>query len=430
MIDKENPDRGRGGATPRRSGLPRGRIVAAWLSVGLVAVLVAAALTAYAQYRSVWNSIDRISISGLDKRPAEPTGALNILLIGSDSRAGGNRSFGAGITGQRSDSILILHIYPGHRGATVLSIPRDSMVPILACAPGGPGVPGQQADPAQRERINATYAYGGPACLWKTIESQTGIRIDHFIALTFTGFERIVNDIGGVDICLPQAVDDPDSGLHLSAGLHHVMGPEALAFWRERHIGTGSDLQRIARDQYLMASLVQGIERADILGNPSKLYSIAVDAASAMTTDSGLDLGTMLRIAGSLRGLSSRSVDFVQVPVVPYPLDPGAEVIFRQPQAGELFSAIARDTALPPHGPGKPGNEAARAPRAGSPTPTQPASPRGSTPAPAPRSPSASASGGNLNRAYGGISGNAQVCHDRGAFTGGDAPSDFSGSGG
>ena len=74
MIDRENPDRGRGGATPRRSGLPRGRIVAAWLSVGLVAVLVAAALTAYARYRSVWNSIDRISISGLDKRPAERPG--------------------------------------------------------------------------------------------------------------------------------------------------------------------------------------------------------------------------------------------------------------------------------------------------------------------------------------------------------------------
>src|ERR1700691_3781607 len=216
MIDKGKADQG--GVEPRRFRLPRGRTVAAWLSVALVAVLVAAALTAYARYRSVWNSIDRISISSLDKRPGEPAGALNILLIGSASRAGGNRSFGAGISGQRSDTILILHIYPGRRGATVLSIPRDSMVPILACAPAGPGVPGQQPDPAQRERINATYASGGPACLWKTIESQTGIRIDHFIALTFTGFEHIVNDIGGVDVCLRQAVADPDSGLRLSAG--------------------------------------------------------------------------------------------------------------------------------------------------------------------------------------------------------------------
>ena len=382
-----------------------------WLSAALALLLVAASLGAYFRYRGVWGSIRRIHVSGLGKRPPQDTGAPNILLIGSDSRAGANAELGAGTAGQRSDTIMILHISPGHQDATVLSIPRDSMVPILSCAPAGPGTPGQQAAPGQAERINAAFASGGPACLWKTVEYETGIRIDHFIALAFTGFERIINDIGGVNVCVPEPVDDPDSGLRLTPGLHHVMGAEALAFWRERHIGTGSDLQRIERDQYLMASLLQGIAHSDILASPSRIYSIVVDAASAMTTDTGLDLATMLRIAESLRGLSSGSVHFVQVPEVPYPPDPAAEVTFEQPRASELFSAISRDTtAAGPAAPKRTGTGSRR---------------RHSAAPSAPTSPSPSASASRLTRRYGGISGNARACHDQAAFAGGDAPSDF-----
>ena len=241
--------------------VPTGWKVAGWVS-GVVALLVvAASLTAYFRYRSVWSSIQRVQIVGLGSRPPQySTNELNVLLIGSDSRAGANRKFGATVEGQRSDTIMVLHISPGRHDATVLSIPRDSMVPTLACPADGPGVPGQQAEPGVNERINETFSNGGPSCLWKTIEHETGIHIDHFIELAFTGFVHIINDIGGVNLCLPVAINDPDSGLHLSAGMHHVMGPQALAFWRERHIGTGSDLQRIQRDQYLMASLLQGTQ--------------------------------------------------------------------------------------------------------------------------------------------------------------------------
>ena len=127
---------------------------------------------------------------------------MNILLVGSDSRAGANKKFGADIVGQRSDTIMVLHIAPGARQLVVLSIPRDSVVPILQCAPEN-GSTGQIAQPAGYvEQINATFAYGGPGCLWETIEQTTGIHIDDFIALTFTGFEHVINDIGGVRICL------------------------------------------------------------------------------------------------------------------------------------------------------------------------------------------------------------------------------------
>jgi LCP family protein required for cell wall assembly len=382
--------------------------VAGWLSAAAALLLVAASLAVYARYRGIWNSIHRVAITGLGPQPPQYTRALNILLIGSDSRAGANRSFGSGIRGQRSDTIMILHMAPGHQRATVLSIPRDSMVPYLPCA-AEPGFPGQQAGPGE-ERINATFASGGPGCLWKTVEHETGIHIDHFIQLSFTGFEHIINDIGGVSICLPEAINDPASGLRLSAGQHHVMGAQALAFWRERHIGTGSDLQRIGRDQYLMAALLQAAARSDILGSPTRLYSTVVDAATAMTTDTGLDLSTMLRIAASLRGLSSRSVQFVQVPEVPYPNDPQAEVMFEQPQAGALFAAIVHDTALPGPAQG----------RAGGGKPAR-GGPRG------PRAPANSPPASGLSRTYGGIQGSARVCGDKAAFAGGDRPTDFTG---
>ena len=114
----------------------------------------------------------------------------------------------------------------------------------------------------------------GPGCLWETIEQTTGIHINDFIELTFTGFEHVIDDIGGVNVCLPVAVHDPDSLLNLSAGTHHIYGPKALAFWRARYIGEGSDLQRIRRDQYLMASLVQGIERSGFTHSPAKILKV------------------------------------------------------------------------------------------------------------------------------------------------------------
>jgi LCP family protein required for cell wall assembly len=322
--------------------------VAAWISVSLTFILVAVSLGVYWEYRDVLESIHHVAITGLGKRPPKYTNALNILMIGSDSRAGANKKFGASLAdgGQRSDTVILLHLSPGRHQATVISFPRDSVVPTLACAAHGTGTPGQLADPTSLERINATFANGGPSCLFKTVEQETGIRIDHFLELNFTGFEHVVNDIGGVSICLPFAVNNPESGLVLGKGEHHVGGKLALAFWRTReNIGEGSDLQRIQRDQFLMASLLQGVEHSDILGSPTRVFSVVKDAASAMTTD--MDLSNLVQIASSARGLSAKSVQFIEVPTVPYPGDPQAEVEFQQPQSEALFSALAHDKTLP-----------------------------------------------------------------------------------
>jgi LCP family protein required for cell wall assembly len=347
-VDETGGGRRHGRPVSRRPGHSLAQQVAAWTSVVVVGVLVAGTLAAYAKYRSFWDSIRRIDVQALvGHQPPKLNNAENILLIGSDTRVGqdGIGGSAAQTPGGRSDTLMLLHISPGHHEATVISIPRETMVPILNC-PASDGTAGQQADPGQVELINAALDFGGPVCTWKTFEAVTGIHLDHFIELDFTGFEKIIDDLGGVTVCLPFAVDDPQSGLDLSAGRHHVFGREALAFWRTREgLGTGSDIQRIERDQYLMVALVQGMEHSGLLHHPAEIIKVVRDATSAMTTDTGLDQNAMLQIAESLQGLSSSDVQFITAPNIPYPPDEN-NVEFEQPQADELFSAIQHDMTL------------------------------------------------------------------------------------
>jgi LCP family protein required for cell wall assembly len=324
------------------------------LEILLAMALVAGSLAAYMKYREVWDGIKRIDVARDLKSallpPVDPN-ALNILLIGSDSRAGVNGRIGgsAGISGARSDTDIVLHIAPGDRQIVVLSIPRDSVVPILNCAPED-GTTGQAAEPAPDvEQINATFAYGGPGCLWKTIEVTTGIHLNDFVELTFIGFEKVIDALGGVNVCLPASVADPMSGLYLSAGLHHVDGKLALAFWRTREdLGEGDDLQRIQRDQFLMAALLQGIEHSGLMSSPTKMLRVidAVTGHGYLATDTGLTSQRMLQIAEALHGISTESVQFVTVPWTPYPPNTNW-VQWEQPEASSLFSAIAHDAALP-----------------------------------------------------------------------------------
>jgi LCP family protein required for cell wall assembly len=313
----------------------------------LTLAVVAGSLFFYGKYREVWDSIKRVDVSGdlHFKQPPTDPNAINILLIGSDSRAGINGKIGGQDQGQRSDTVMVMHIAPGAHRAVVLSFPRDSVVPVYSCT-AEKGAPGQSADPGNVEQINSSFANGGPGCLWKTIDETTHIHINDFVELTFIGFEKVINDLHGVTVCLPAAVDNKASNLHLKAGRHHIYGAQALAFWRTREfIGEGSDIQRIQRDQFLMASLLQGIEKSGLLTSTSKMTSVVGDVAKNMTTDKGLDQSRMLTIAEGMRGLASKSVQFIEVPSETYL--PNNNWVQWTPQATQLFAAIAHDTKLP-----------------------------------------------------------------------------------
>lgn len=339
----------RSGQPPTRSHRVLGRHpVLSVLAILATLTLTFVAVAAYAAYRNVYDSIHHVTVTSgeLGKRPPKLNGSENILIIGSDSRTGTHGRYGRGIQGSRSDTSMVLHISPTHTGATVISFPRDTMVPIFQCDRDDNGHPGQQAQPGVLEQLNSTFSFGGPACLWKTVEQVTRIHIDHFVMVNFGGFKSIVNDVGGVPVCLPYAIKDPASKLNLPAGKSVVHGDQALAFVRERHIGYGSDLQRINRQQVFLASLAQKIKQSSSLTNPTKLYSLVHDIASSLTTDTGLTLTDMYAIANSLKGLSTSALQFIMAPVVPYPPSPNDLVEFAQPSADDLFRAIAHDNHI------------------------------------------------------------------------------------
>ncbi|HXS61296.1 MAG TPA: LCP family protein, partial [Streptosporangiaceae bacterium] len=221
------------------------------------------------------------------------------------------------------------------------------------------------------------------------------------------------NDLGGVRLCLPFAIHDTHSKLHLTSGVHHVWGAQALAYWRVRYIGVGSDLQRITRDQFLMASLAQEVKRSNLLGNPARLFKVVSDIASSLTTDNRLSQGALISLARGVQGLKLSQVHFVQVPVVAYPKNP--DWVQWAPNATSLFRAIAHDRKLPARHRG--GHHAH--PRAQDRTAT-PESSRGSA-SPTSTStskPSSPAPLSHLSKKYGGISAHANVCRDAGAFAG------------
>lgn len=324
-----------------------------WTAVGVVVILGAGTLGAYLKYRQVFDSITRIALPDLGKRPPDySTSSMNVLVYGSDSRTGLDHHEQVLLhTGNdqgevNTDTIMIVHISPGRHQVTVLSIPRDTMVPMYQCA-AVQGHPGQQQDLNSNVQINSLLDIGGPACLFYTVEQTTGIFLNHFIGLGMLGFVNVVNDVGGVNVCVPFNVNDPVSGLKLPAGKDHINGVQALAFWRTREqMGNGSDLQRIQRDQFMAAQIVKAVLGSDILGNPLRLYHVVTDVASQLTIDSGMSNSDLISIANSFRGLAGKNVQFLTAPNVAYPADVN-RVQFAQPQADSVFSAIAHDVTVP-----------------------------------------------------------------------------------
>jgi LCP family protein required for cell wall assembly len=336
-------------------------LLAGWAAIGLAVILVGGTLYGYSRYRDVLEGINHEKIHGLGKRPPKLNNAMNILVIGSDTRSGRNAKLGGHAAGQRSDTVMVAHISPGGGRVTVLSFPRDSVVPIVSCPSAQGGFPGQAASSGSVEQLNASFSSGGAGCLWKTIEHTTGIRLDNFVQLNFTGFISVINELGGVPVCVPTAIHKTSyDRLKLSAGRHVLKGWKALQFWRLRDgFGLGSDLQRIQRDQLLMVGLVQKILKTGVLHSPLKTLGIinAISQSHALTTDTGLTTNRMVHIALSLAGISKHSIQFIEVPTVTYPANPNW-VQFDESKTTKLFDEIERDRAVQSTkhgGAGKPG---------------------------------------------------------------------------
>ncbi|MEU8343080.1 LCP family protein [Spirillospora sp. NPDC048832] len=329
------------GGKPRRS---RRRRVLRWTAVGMLAVVLVGGGGAAWLYHDIVGGIDQKHVGGRlgPDRPKKLNKSLNILLLGSDTRAGENSEYADGVTGARSDTTILLHLSPNRDQAVGISFPRDSMVKMPKCEKEGGGTV-----PAQFGMLNSAFAFGGPTCTWKTLEGLTGIHIDHFVQIDFSGFKRMVDALGGVEICVDRPVNDPRAQLYLKAGKQTVKGTQALGYVRARYsLGNGSDLERIQRQQKFMAAVVDKATSGSMLTDPAKTYKFLKAATKSMTTDDDLNLATMKKIADGLKGMDAGQVRFVTVPVERYAPDPN-RVQWNRERAKALFEAVRRDDDLP-----------------------------------------------------------------------------------
>lgn len=224
-------------------------------------------------------------------RPTAGSGT-NWLITGSDSRQGLTRkqerhlATGHDVSGRRSDTIMILHMPAGGGRPVLISLPRDSWVPI----------PGYGMN-----KINAAYSFGGPKLLAETVQNVTGLRIQHYMGIGFGGFVRVVNAVGGVRMCLKAPLVDRAAGLHLHKGCQVLDGGEALGFVRSRHTYATQDLQRIQNQRVFLAALLRKLTSAGVIANPFRSLPAASNLAGSLTVDKGTHLLSLLSVAFALR---------------------------------------------------------------------------------------------------------------------------------
>ena len=248
-------------------------------------------------------------------------GALTVLLVGSDTREG--QAYQDGEEGELNDVNLMLHVSADHKNATVVSFPRDMMLPFPSC-PGPNGEEGYY--PAMSEQqLNSAMMYGGLPCVARTISELTGMDIPNASLITFDGVIGVSNAIGGVDVCLAQPIVDPNTDLDLPAGEVTLQGWDALQFLRTRHgVGDGGDTSRISNQQVFMSALVRKLRSAETLSDPVKVYGLAKAGVDNMTLSSSMaSVQFMQQVAGTVKDIDLERINFVQYPTLPHPYEEG-----------------------------------------------------------------------------------------------------------
>jgi LCP family protein required for cell wall assembly len=327
---------------------PRRKILI-WGSATLALILVAVSGAGYVILRHFNANLQQDNIRSQGLLGAEPVDlhpqAENIMVIGSDSRQGLSKAYGSGLVTDQSDTLMIIHIPADRKWAEVMSIPRDSWVNIPACEMGD----GQMSSPTQY-KINEAFAIGnldgnhtelGIACTVKTLEQDTGIYIDHFISVNFTGFKDMVAALGGVYECNPTPINDPNANLHLAAGRHLLTPTQALGYVRARYtLGDGSDLERIDRQQAFMSSLVSRV-KSELL-NPIAIYNFLDATTKSLTIDSQLGgITGLYNLGQSLRSIPSSKIAFFTIPNVPR--GDNANILWQQPEDSQIFASFRND---------------------------------------------------------------------------------------
>ncbi len=367
--------------TPRHGSLaPRGPVktVLTFIASALAVVLVSTASVAAIAVWQISSSFQPgVNIQSEGEAPPA-VGAINepvnVLLLGSDS-GGGNAAYGE--RGENlNDVTILLHISPVSHSAVVVSLQRDMYVPIVGCEDGSPGT----------RKINEALYYGGMACAVSTVEALTGLEIGYAAKIEFDGVIALSNAVGGVEVCVAEAIHDLQITFDLEPGMHTLQGWDALQFLRSRHgVGDGSDTTRVSNQQLFMAALMRKIKAEGTLTNPLTVYSLAKAAAENMQLSTSLSsINTMAAMALAVKDIPTANISFVAYPAGATTVNGVGGVAPRKAEAKVLMDAIAADARIivtgDPGGGAVAGDEVVETPTpdptaSGSPSPTETAAP-------------------------------------------------------
>jgi LCP family protein required for cell wall assembly len=297
----------------------------------VVLVLATAAWLVFVPLHA-WSQVQRVDDTPAGQRPAAQPGTT-FLLVGSDSREGLSKAeqkkLGTGSTaGQRTDTMMIMYIPPSGRPA-LISIPRDSYVPI----PGN-----------GKNKINAAFSIGGPKLLVKTVEQNTGLRVDAYMEIGFGGFVNVIDALGGIRMCIPKAIKDTDSHLNLKKGCQVLSGTNALGYVRMRKADPLGDLGRVQRQREMVAAIAKKAATPATVLNPVRYWTVTHAAADAITVGEDTSLLETTRMALAMRKVANDQGLTLTVPVsnVNASTSAGSAVLWDSAKAKDMFSDIAR----------------------------------------------------------------------------------------
>ncbi|MGW0703164.1 LCP family protein [Streptomyces sp. NPDC002867] len=338
-------DSSSGGRIRGARGIRRGLwTAAAWSAAALVLVGGSGLGYVYIKVDGNLEGVDIDQALGTERPKNIDNGSMDILVLGSDSRAGANGAYGTDEGAARADTAMVVHVYQGHKKAGVVSIPRDTLVERPECT----DTEGAVHAGAPRAMFNTAYEVGGPACAVKTVEAMSGIRMDHYIEVDFTGFTKLIDELGGVEITTTRPIDDPKSHLSLPPGTHTLDGEQSLGLVRTRKsVGDGSDLGRIQLQQAFMKAFIEQVRNVGVFSNPKKLLDLADTGSKAITPDSELDsVNELVGFARGLSALGAEDVHMVTMPVRYDPLDPN-RVVPVETGTTQVWRALKQDRPIP-----------------------------------------------------------------------------------
>ncbi|WP_156507453.1 LCP family protein [Arthrobacter sp. OY3WO11] len=322
------------------------KIVTGVLSLAMVAGLAFAGFW-FLRLQSNLSKAPLNAGGGNNEQVSDATGRMQILILGSDTRDGKNAEYGTADDSRgygKSDVMMMMDISEDNKRVSVISFPRDLLVDIPQCKDEETN----QVYPARSGvMINEAMAEAGIGCAVDTVNKLTGLEVDHFMMADFTAVKELSNAVGGVEVCISDAVYDPDSRLRLPAGTSAVQGEMALAFLRTRHaFADGGDLGRIKAQQGFLSSLTRKIKDDGTLSDPGRMLKIADVVTQNLTVDEGLaSVPSLLTIGNRLKDIDISKVAFVAVPTTPALADPNRLQI-AEPNGSQLFAALRQDVDL------------------------------------------------------------------------------------